>query len=111
MCLDNICSPRLLSEGEEIQGKSNPDVPAGSSKALKTMLAVLLPVKKFSESKKRLMGCLSPEERQLLARTMFDDVWRTLLQTIVPRGPIQRLLVVTGEPYVIARCRAEGVLW
>jgi len=70
------------------------------------MLAVLLPVKEFARSKHRLAGWLSSEERELLARTMFEDVW-TMLRAV---GAEHRLLVISSEPVVVARCREEGIL-
>jgi 2-phospho-L-lactate guanylyltransferase len=69
------------------------------------MIAVLLPVKIFSQSKQRLAGFLSARERELLARTMFDDVWETLRA----RLGFDELLVASAEPYVLARCREEQV--
>ena len=83
------------------------------------MAAVLLPVKEFDRAKRRLAGFLSPPERALLARAMFDDAWEVLReavgrqQALLRQGfrgqALERLLVVSAEPYVIARCRAEGV--
>ena len=73
------------------------------------MVAVLLPVKKFRDSKKRLAGFLSPPERTLLAQTMFEDVWETLRRAESLKQGLERLFVVTAEPYVISRCREEGV--
>lgn len=68
------------------------------------MIAALLPVKTFQQSKERLTGYLSPEEREKLARIMFEDVWATLVETCAGRKGLDRLLVVTAEPYVLARC-------
>jgi 2-phospho-L-lactate guanylyltransferase len=73
------------------------------------MFAVLLPVKEFERSKHRLAAWLSPAERALLARTMFEDVWATL-RSSVNSGAVETLLVISNEPLVIERCRAEGVL-
>lgn len=73
------------------------------------MIAALLPVKKFHDSKKRLAGFLTPQERERLAQTMFEDVWDALRRAeSLPQG-LERLLVVTSEPYALARCRKEGV--
>jgi 2-phospho-L-lactate guanylyltransferase len=71
--------------------------------------AALLPVKEFSRSKERLSGYLAPGERAELARTMFEDVWEVLREATARREGVERLLVVTAEPYVAARCRKEGI--
>ena len=73
------------------------------------MIAVLLPVKEFIRSKDRLSGYLSPEERAQLARTMFEDVWDVLREATARREGLERLLVVSAEPYVMARCQRDGV--
>lgn len=73
------------------------------------VIAALLPVKEFSRSKDRLSGYLSPEERARLARTMFEDVWDVLREATTKRDGLERLLVVTAEPYVVARCQRDGV--
>ena len=69
------------------------------------MIAALLPVKVFSRSKQRLADWLSPQERELLARAMFEDVWTAL--RAVPN--LDRLLVISAEPYVLARCRRDKI--
>ncbi len=73
------------------------------------MIAVLLPVKEFSSSKQRLAGFLTPQERALLARTMFEDVFAALREAQEMKQGLDRLLVVSAEPYVFSRCRQEGV--
>lgn len=73
------------------------------------MIAALLPVKAFARSKERLTSYLSPKEREKLARTMFDDVWTTVLDACSRGDGLDRLLVVSSEPYVLARCRAAAV--
>lgn len=73
------------------------------------MIAALLPVKEFRKSKSRLAGYLSAEERVELARTMFEDVWGVLREATARKGGLARLLVVSAEPYVVKRCRKEGV--
>lgn len=73
------------------------------------MIAALLPVKAFTRSKERLAGFLTPAEREQLARTMFEDVWATLQQTQAMGQGLDRLLVVSAEPYVLARCHEFGV--
>ena len=73
------------------------------------MIAALLPVKVFSSSKQRLAGFLTPQERALLARTMFEDVFAALREAQAMRQGLDRLLVVSAEPYVLSRCHQEGV--
>jgi len=73
------------------------------------VIAALLPVKEFSRSKDRLSGYLSPAERVQLTRTMFEDVWDVLREATTRRDGLERLLVVTAEPYVLARCQRDGV--
>ena len=73
------------------------------------MVAVLLPVKEFHRSKRRLAGFLSPPERALLARAMFDDAWEVLRAAVQNKQGLEQLLVISAEPYVVARCREEGV--
>lgn len=73
------------------------------------MVAGLLPVKEFHRSKCRLAGFLSPPERALLSRAMFDDVWEVLREAVEGRQGLEQLLVVSAEPYVLARCREQGV--
>ena len=73
------------------------------------MVAVLLPVKEFHRSKRRLTGFLSPPERALLARAMFDDVWKVLREAVEGKLGLEQRLVVSAEPYVLVRCREEGV--
>lgn len=73
------------------------------------MIAALLPVKEFHRSKHRLNGVFSPAERAALARAMFDDVWEMLREAVERKQGLDQLLVVSAEPYVLARCRADGV--
>ena len=73
------------------------------------MAAVLLPVKEFHRAKHRLAGWLSAPERALLARAMFDDVLEVLREAVERKQGPEQLLVISAEPYVIARCREEGV--
>ncbi|MBI4442909.1 MAG: 2-phospho-L-lactate guanylyltransferase [Acidobacteria bacterium] len=73
------------------------------------MNAILLPVKPFDGSKQRLAEFLSPAERALLAQAMFEDVWATLRRALELRLGLDRLLVITAEPYVLARCKKEGI--
>jgi 2-phospho-L-lactate guanylyltransferase len=71
--------------------------------------AVLLPVKEFYLSKHRLAGLLSAQERAALARAMFDDVWEVLREAVGRKQGLDHLLVVSAEPYVLDRCRQDGV--
>ncbi|MGH9784508.1 MAG: 2-phospho-L-lactate guanylyltransferase [Terriglobia bacterium] len=73
------------------------------------MTAALLPVKEFHRSKHRLAGLFSPEERAALARAMFDDVWEALREAVGRKQSLDQLLVVSAEPYVLDRCREDGV--
>ncbi|MBI4463897.1 MAG: 2-phospho-L-lactate guanylyltransferase [Acidobacteria bacterium] len=73
------------------------------------MNAVLLPVKPFCDAKQRLASFLTPGERAELAQAMFDDVWATLRQTLARRQGLDRLLVISAEPYVLARCHQESI--
>ncbi|MBI2816042.1 MAG: 2-phospho-L-lactate guanylyltransferase [Acidobacteria bacterium] len=75
------------------------------------MIAALLPVKAFGRSKERLTSYLSPEEREQLARTMFDDVWTTLLEACSRGDGLDRLLVISSERYVLTRCDSAGVAY
>lgn len=69
------------------------------------MFAILLPVKEFRRSKQRLHPWLTAAERELLARTMFEDVWATLRSS----SDLDCLFVISTEPYVMERCGKEGV--
>jgi 2-phospho-L-lactate guanylyltransferase len=71
--------------------------------------AALLPVKGFHLSKHRLAGLLSPQERAALARAMFDDAWEVLRDAAELKQGLDQLLVVSAEPYVLDRCRQDGV--
>lgn len=71
--------------------------------------AVLLPVKRFADSKHRLADLLSPEQREQLARTMFEDVWETLTSWCAAQADVAHLIVITAEPEVLSRC-AENPL-
>jgi 2-phospho-L-lactate/phosphoenolpyruvate guanylyltransferase len=69
------------------------------------VFAVLLPVKEFRNSKQRLAEWLSSEDRALLARTMFEDVWATLRSAVAP----EQIVVISSEKVVVERCRAESI--
>ena len=44
-----------------------------------------------------------------MARTMFEDVFGVLREAQKMKQGLDRLLVVSTEPYVLSRCRQEGV--
>jgi 2-phospho-L-lactate guanylyltransferase len=56
-----------------------------------------------------MAGVLSRPERAGLARAMFEDVWAALRRALQAGEELDRLLAVSSEPYVIARCRKAGV--
>jgi 2-phospho-L-lactate guanylyltransferase len=71
--------------------------------------AVLLPVKRFADSKHRLAAVFSPEQREQLARAMFEDVWQTLTGW---RGDVaggMQIIVITAEPVALACCQGTGI--
>ncbi len=69
------------------------------------MIAALLPVKSLSSAKQRLAGFLSAEQREILARTMFEEVLATI-RTV--RG-LDLIAVATSDPFVISHARSSGV--
>lgn len=73
------------------------------------MIAALLPVKRFAESKQRLATWLGASQREELARAMFEDVWEKLTEWQDSRNGAVRLLVITAERLVIERCRREAI--
>lgn len=75
------------------------------------MNAVLLPVKRFAQSKHRLAGLLSPAQREQLALAMFEDVWETLTAWCATRQDIGKLIVITAEPAVLERCAVAPAAW
>ncbi len=87
--------PRLRKKAPKENGQSS-------------MITALLPVKRFDRSKERLAGFLSASERVELARTMFLDVW-TVLNQLLASKQLDRLLVISAEPCVLAQCRRDGI--
>ncbi len=69
------------------------------------MIFALLPVKSPKNAKQRLVGFLSPEQRETLARTMFDEVLNTLCSV---RG-LDRIAIATSDFEIAERARAAGV--
>lgn len=69
------------------------------------MIVALLPVKSPKNAKQRLTGFLTPEQRELLARTMFEEVLATLGKV---RG-LDLIAVATSDPAIAERARAAGV--
>jgi 2-phospho-L-lactate/phosphoenolpyruvate guanylyltransferase len=60
------------------------------------MICALLPVKAPTNAKQRLNGCLSPSQREGLARLMFEEVFSTLCAV---RG-LDRIIVATSDQAV-----------
>ena len=68
--------------------------------------AAILPVKRFSEAKRRLGASVSDPLRHELARAMVADVLSALAET----ESIERTIVVTREHSVAASARSHGAL-
>jgi 2-phospho-L-lactate/phosphoenolpyruvate guanylyltransferase len=64
----------------------------------------VLPAKDLVDAKQRLAGALSPAERRLLFRTMYEDVLTAASQATALDG----ILVVTRDPEAAAVARAYG---
>jgi 2-phospho-L-lactate/phosphoenolpyruvate guanylyltransferase len=64
----------------------------------------VLPAKDLVDAKQRLAGALSPAERRLLFRTMYEDVLTALSQATALGG----IVVVTRDPEAAAVARAYG---
>jgi 2-phospho-L-lactate/phosphoenolpyruvate guanylyltransferase len=69
------------------------------------MIVALLPVKSPKNAKQRLIGLLSPEQRETLARTMFEEVLNTLCSV---RG-LDRIAVATSDWQIAQLARSAGV--
>jgi 2-phospho-L-lactate guanylyltransferase len=69
------------------------------------MIVALLPVKSPKNAKQRLIGLLSPDQRETLARTMFEEVLTTLCAV---RG-LDRIAVATSDAAIAERARSAGV--
>lgn len=70
------------------------------------MIFAILPVKSPHRAKQRLSSLLSPLERASLARAMYEEVITALTNC---RG-IDRLLVVTADPYTSQHARSLGAI-
>ena len=70
------------------------------------MIFALLPVKEPAQAKQRLRALLKPEDREELARLMYQDV----LQTLCAAGGIDRVAVVTSDARAAAHARRAGAL-
>lgn len=68
------------------------------------MIAALLPVKSPRNAKQRLSGFLAPEQREALARAMFEEV----LATLCAAGGLDRIVVVTNDGVAARRARESG---
>ena len=68
------------------------------------MRAILIPVKSFAESKKRLADHYSAADRAALAAAMCEDFFRTVADVT----DIDRVFVVTQEPRALAWAREKG---
>jgi 2-phospho-L-lactate/phosphoenolpyruvate guanylyltransferase len=68
--------------------------------------AVILPVKRFAEAKRRLTASVDDPVRLELARAMVADVLHALSRT----ASIERTIVVTCESSVAAAARERGAL-
>jgi len=69
-----------------------------------TMIVAVLPVKSPHNAKQRLIGLLSPEQRETLARTMFEEVLTTLCSV---RG-LDRIAVATSDLEIARVARYAG---
>ena len=69
------------------------------------MIVAVLPVKSPHNAKQRLVGLLSPEQRETLARTMFEEVLTTLCSV---RG-LDRIAVATSDSGIARVARNAGV--
>ena len=69
------------------------------------MIFALLPVKAPKNAKQRLSGCLTPEQRETLARAMYEEVLATLCSV----EGLARVVVVTSDEIAAARARSLAV--
>jgi 2-phospho-L-lactate guanylyltransferase len=66
--------------------------------------AILIPVKSFAESKKRLAAHYSPADRAALAAALCEDFFRTIAEVT----GFDRVFVVSQEPRALAWARDKG---
>lgn len=69
------------------------------------MIFALLPVKSPKNAKQRLSGFLSPQQRETLARTMFEEVLVTLCSV---RG-LHHIAVATSDPDIARHASSSRV--
>lgn len=69
------------------------------------MIFALLPVKSPKNAKQRLSGFLTPQQRETLARTMYEEV----LQTLCAAAGLDRVAVATADEDVANLARSRGV--
>jgi 2-phospho-L-lactate guanylyltransferase len=69
------------------------------------MIFALLPVKAPRNAKQRLSGMFTPQQRERLARAMFEEVLATLCSV----EGLARRVVVTSDEFAASRARALGV--
>ena len=68
------------------------------------MMFALLPVKAPAEAKQRLSGLLNREQREALARAMFEEV----LATLCTVDGLDRIVVVTSDAAIAQQARRCG---
>lgn len=69
------------------------------------MIFALLPVKAPKNAKQRLSGLFTPQQREILARAMFEEALATLCSV----EGLARRVVVTSDGIAAARARSSGV--
>jgi len=67
-------------------------------------LWAVVPVKPLDEAKSRLAGVLSASKRSALARALLENT----LKVLAAAGAVERVLVVSRDPAVLALARAAG---
>ena len=70
------------------------------------MIVAILPVKALRNAKQRLDGFLTADEREMLARTMFEATLASLLEA---RG-IHQVVIITSDTEAIEHARRLGVM-
>jgi 2-phospho-L-lactate/phosphoenolpyruvate guanylyltransferase len=70
------------------------------------MIFGLLPVKEPVHAKQRLSKLLAPDQRERLARLMFEQ----MLETLCSARNLDRVVVVTSDPAAADHARGAGVL-
>lgn len=70
------------------------------------MIFALLPVKSPKNAKQRLNGFLSPDQREILARLMYEHTLAELCQA----AGIDQVVVITSDPDIAEHARRRNVL-